>query len=241
MEKEKFFGESLLKEEQKKKLNLILKDKAVQRKHLSDDVSAIFGTVEELQRQVKELSKLLQGIVLTATPEYFIGTQGCLVHIIVRSTMGMKMDHLALYKDGVMLTEASQVDAFEYNVSIDDTAAFTCNASIGGVEYMSSKTVKHYESFCIGAGTSYSEAMTDGNWYPIMEEWKGSYSVTCKTGDNIFIILKQSEADKFVRADINGVEIPLVESTVSIDDVVYKVFASANQYQAGVYSISINS
>ena len=44
----------------------------------------------------------------------------------------------------------------------------------------------------------------------------------------------------FIRADMNGIEIPFTEQIVDIDDYSYSVLTSENAYVAGTYNIDIN-
>jgi hypothetical protein len=59
-------------------------------------------------------------------------------------------------------------------------------------------------------------------------------------GQHIIIIVGESLAGGFLRADLNSVEINFTESTVTVDGKNYKVFTSEEAYSAGTYNIDIN-
>jgi predicted ATPase len=60
-------------------------------------------------------------------------------------------------------------------------------------------------------------------------------------GQNLVIVIEDILRDRFVRADMNGVEIQFTETTQTISGKTYKVLTSENTYQAGTYNIDINS
>jgi hypothetical protein len=69
---------------------------------------------------------------------------------------------------------------------------------------------------------------------------RGAHDVEVGDGEHIIIVLGDSLAPGFIRADINGVEIAFDETSVVVDEKIYKVLTSENTYQEGTYNIDIN-
>ena len=114
-----------------------------------------------------------------------------------------------------------------------------CKAKIMGVEYTRQSVITHYNSFWLGAGNVYSDIMDVEHVIPITNGMRGAYDVHVEEGQKIIIIVGESLANGFLRADLNSVEIPFTESTVTVDDKNYKVFIS-EPWVAGDYNIDIN-
>ena len=68
---------------------------------------------------------------------------------------------------------------------------------------------------------------------------RGAYDVTFNQGDKLFVIVGESLAKGFIRADLNGMEIELTKSEVEVDGNTYKVYTS-EPWNAGSYNIDIN-
>ena len=109
-----------------------------------------------------------------------------------------------------------------------------------GIWYEDYKLITHYPSIWIGAGNNYQSVMTDSHIAQLRQHMRGEVDVIASNGNRIYIIIDESLADGFIRADMNGVEIAFTQSTVTIDNKRYKVFASEETYQAGTYNIDIN-
>jgi hypothetical protein len=75
---------------------------------------------------------------------------------------------------------------------------------------------------------------------PITNGMRGAYDVDVAQGDHIIIVVGDSLAEGFLRADMNSVEIQFTESTVVVNGNSYRVFTSENAYTAGTYNIDIN-
>lgn len=203
---------------------------------------AITAAFNKLWSKIEDITgEILQGISMIVTPEYFIGEDGCDVHINASTAEANgTFEHIAFYIDGELLAEAQNVEFFEYDTHIDDTSVIMCKAKIMGVEYQQQKVITHYNSFWLGAGTDYSDVMTVQNVIPITNGMRGAYDVNVQQGEHIIIVIGDSLKDGFIRADINSVEIPFVESTVTLENKTYRVFTSVNTYNAGTYNIDIN-
>ena len=100
--------------------------------------------------------------------------------------------------------------------------------------------ITHYSSFWLGAGNTYADIMNVDHVIPITNGMRGAYDINISQGQHIIVVVGETLADKFIRADINGIEIEFNKSTVTIGDTNYKVFTSVNTYQAGTINIDIN-
>lgn len=183
----------------------------------------------------------LHGISMVVSPTYFIGEDGCAVHITANTadTAGI-FEKIQFFINGELLTEAENVDFFEFDTNIAETSVVMCKAKILGIEYVEQKVITHYSSFWLGAGDTYTDIMNLAYVIPITNGMRGAYNVRVADGQHIFIVVSDSLREGFIRADINGVEIKFVENSIVRDGKVYKVFTSENTYQTGTFNIDIN-
>ena len=207
---------------------------SISQKSMTDAINKIWQKFEDITGEV------LQGVNMVVTPEYFISEDGTDVHITANTvdTNGI-FEHIAFYGNGALIAEASNVDYFEHDLHIDETTVIMCKAKIMGVEYTRQSVITHYNSFWLGAGNVYSDIMDVEHVIPITNGMRGAYDVHVEEGQKIIIIVGESLAGGFLRADLNSVEIPFTESTVTVDDKNYKVFVS-EPWVAGDYNIDIN-
>jgi len=177
---------------------------------------------------------------MQVTPEYYIGETGADVHITANTvdTNGI-FEHIAFYANGALIAEASNVDYFEHDLHIDETTVIMCKAKIMGVEYTCQSVITHYNSFWLGAGSTYTDIMDVDHVIPITNGMRGAYDVNVADGQRIIIIVGDSLKDGFLRADLNSVEIPFTETSVTVDGKGYKVYTS-EPWSAGSYNIDIN-
>lgn len=96
-------------------------------------------------------------------------------------------------------------------------------------------------TFWIGGGSEASDIMDDSHKVQTDISMKKSVNVVCEADDNIIVVMGSDIAKYFVRIDLNGYEIPMTETTETIDEKTYKVLTSVNTYSAGTYNIDINS
>lgn len=210
--------------------------------HISISQKTLTGAINKLWQKIEDITgESLQGIDLTVTPGYYIGEEGADIHISANTveTNGI-FEHIAFYINGTLIAEADNVESFEYDAEINETSVVKCIAKILGVEYERQQIVTHYNSFWLGAGTSYLDVMTVANLRPIANGMRGAYDIDAAEDDHIIIVVGESLAQGFIRADLNGFEIPFTESTVTVDGNTYKVFTSEDTYIAGTYNIDIN-
>ena len=208
---------------------------SVSQKALTDAFVKVWQKLEDMT------GEMLQGISMTVNPDYFIGEDGADIHITANTveTTGI-FEQIRFLINGAEVYSAENVDTLEYDTHIDETSVIKCEAKIMGIWYSREKVITHYNSFWLGAGTSYTDIMDVEHCIPITNGMRGAYDVNVDNGDNLFIVVGGSLAQGFLRADMNSIEIPFTESTVEIEGETYKVYTSANTYNAGTYNIDIN-
>ena len=206
----------------------------ISQKALTDAFNKVWQKLEDITGEI------LQGFSMVVTPKYFVSEDGCNIHISVNSaeTNGV-FEKLSFYINGTLVAEAENVDFFEYNTEITETSVVKCVAKIMGVEYERQQVITHYNSFWLGAGTSYTDVMQVTNIIPITNGMRGAYDVEVMDGQSIIIVVGDSLREGFIRADLNGVEIQFTESAVTVDDKQYVVLKS-EPWNAGTYNIDIN-
>jgi len=52
--------------------------------------------------------------------------------------------------------------------------------------------------------------------------------------------MSEQLAEEFIRADLNGIEIPFEITNILINDTRYRIYKSVNNYNEGTYNIDIN-
>ena len=225
--------------------------------HISISQKTLTGAINKLWQKIEDITgESLQGISLTVTPGYYIGEEGADIHISANTveTNGI-FEHIAFYINGTLIAQADNVDKFPeegeyYTHHIDETTIIKCVAKILGVEYERQEVVTHYNRFWLGAGTSYSDVMTVSNLRPITNGMRGAYDIEAEENDHIIIVVGESLAQGFIRADLNGVEIGFTEHKLDANgniipdddtttEVKYRGFMS-EAWSAGTYNIDIN-
>ena len=207
----------------------------VSQKVLTEALNKIWAKIEDIT------GESLLGFQMAVTPEYYIGEEGCNIHVTATTvdTVGV-FEYIKLYINGQPIKEGENVDYMEFDTEINETSVVMCVAKILGVEYQKQAIITHYSSFWLGAGSTYSDVMKNSNLRPITNGMRGAYNIDLASGQKIIIVLGKSLREGFIRADINGVEIAFVETTQTVNGNTYKVFTSENTYQAGTYNIDIN-
>ena len=208
----------------------------VSQKVLTDAFNKLWEKLEDITGEV------YQGISMVVTPTYFISENSCTVHIKASTVEANGIfESIAFYGNGQLIRKYENTDYIEFDTELTETTVIRCVAKIMGVEYTREQIVTHYNSFWLGAGATYADIMDVEHVIPITNGMRGNHDVEVAEGDHIIVIVGESLSEGFTRADMNGVELPFVESTVTVDGVNYKVFTSVNTYAAGTYNIDINS
>lgn len=205
-------------------------------------LSLVVKDINSIWKKIGEITgESFSDITFEVTPKYFISEEPIPVYISAMSgDYAALFDHIAFYVNGLKVYEGVGVDSVSFETEISNTSEIKYVASILGKEYTGAETVVHYNSYWLGAGNSYSEVMTNDHLIPVTTGLRGNYDITFEKGDQLFIILGKSLRDMFIRADMNGIEIPLVEEEITIDGKQYSVLKSESAYMAGVYNIDIN-
>ena len=225
-----------------------IKDGAVTLNKLSFDIvgsmlSMITKDINNIWEKISDITgESFNGLSFDVSPRYYIGEDPVPVYISAMCGNTHTMfEHIAFYVNGLQVYEAVGVDSVAFQIEIDNTSEIKYVATVLGNEYTGAETVVHYNSYWIGAGQSYGDVMTNSYLIPVTTGMKGSYDIRFNQGDRLFIILGSALRDRFVRADMNGFEIPLTEEIISEGDSAYNVLTSENAYVAGTYNIDINS
>ena len=221
--------------------------------HISVSQKTMTYAINKLWEKIEEITgEMLHGINMLVSPEYYIGEEGCTVTISAVATADIEgvFERIAFYKkqqgqEWELIKEEFKVDNLDAQTIITDTTEIKCEAKIMGIDYTRLATITHYSSFLLGAGNSYTDLMIDADHFnpqyviPITNDMRGAYDVSVTQGER-FIIIVGEALSGFIRADMNGFEIPFTESTVTVSGNNYKVFTSENAYNAGIYNIDIN-
>lgn len=207
--------------------------------HIGISQKTLTAAINNIWYKLEEITgETLVGINLTVTPEYYIGEEGCDVNIAAETvTENGIIEYIKVFVNDELVAEGEDEHEFEFDVHISDTSEIKCLAQVLGVVYERKVTITHYTPFWVGAGTTYSSVMTMGN----IRNIGGNYNITFTAGQNLIIVVEDIIRDRFVRADMNGVEIQFTETTQTISGKTYKVLTSENTYQTGTYNIDINS
>lgn len=205
----------------------------ISQKKLTDSINEIWDRFSDITGEE------YRGINLIVTPDYFAGDT-CDVHITASAEgTGGNFEKLQIYINGNLKDTVEDVEQFEWNFNISNTSVLMCKATILGIEYTKSKTITRYESFWIGAGTTYSDVMKISNIKRLSNNLKGNFNINFNNGDHLIVITGSSQ--DFYRVDMNGIEIPVEESTITVNGNTYKVYTSVNTFQEGTFNIDVNS
>lgn len=208
---------------------------AVNQKVHTAAINKIYEILEDIT------GNIYHGINMVVTPKYFIGEDGATVSITANTTETNGIfEFIEFYINGSLIARDENVDYFTYNTTIKETSIVKCVAKILGVEYTREKLITHYNSFWLGAGATYLDIIDVDHVIPITNGMRGTHNVNVAQGQHIIIVVGESLADGFIRADLNSVEINFIESTITIDNKNYKVFTSDEVYSEGTYNIDIN-
>ena len=213
-----------------------------QNEHISINQKTLTQAINRIWAKIEDMTgEALQGITMQVTPTYIISEDGCTVHIAANTvdTNGI-FEKITFYGNGIKFAEAENVTEFNYDHQITETTVIRCVAKIMGIEYERQAVVTHYNSYWLGCGSNYQSVMDLAHVIPVTPGLRSVHDVTASDNDHIIIILGESLADGFIRADINGIEIPFTSQTVTVDDKNYVVYTSVNTYEAGTYNIDIN-
>ena len=207
---------------------------------LTEAFNKIWQKFEEITGEV------LQGINMVVTPPYFMSEDGCDIHVTANAvgTTGV-FERIRFYVDGDRIYQEDDINidyvSFDHHLDIKDTYDYVlvCRAQIMGIVYTARKVITRYNEFYIGAGDAYEDVMDSAHARQLNNTMRHSYDVTFADNDKLIIVMGATLRPGFIRADLNGAEIPMTETTVTIDGKQYSVFTS-DTWSAGDYNIDIN-
>lgn len=201
--------------------------------------AALTGAFDAVWRKIEDITgEVLRGFSWEVTPTYFISETAQTISVTAAPLVtGLAFEHIALYVDDELIKEEENISTFSHTFQITDTSIVRCEARILGVPYTRLQEVTHYNNFFLGAGSSYASIMDLAHVIPVR---RGAYTIHVADGQRIIIVIGETLRDQFIRADINGMEIPFTETTVTVDGRAYKVLTSQNTYSEGDYNIDIN-
>lgn len=129
------------------------------------------------------------------------------------------------------------------NIMINQETVIRCEVDLNGITYSKERTIKAYIPAAIGTGGNTAPQFILANT-AVDEDMKMSSNFTFAEGKYLHVCLPKAQ-DVFVRADLNGVEIPMTTTEVTVttggESVVWNVHISENPFSAGTYNIDFNS
>jgi hypothetical protein len=92
----------------------------VSQKALTAALNSIWSKIEDIS------GESLLGFQMVITPEYYIGEEGCNVHVTATTveTVGV-FEHIAFYINGQLVQEGDDVDYMEFDTEINETSVVT--------------------------------------------------------------------------------------------------------------------
>lgn len=209
----------------------------ISQKTLTYAINRIYDLLEEaLDRTLKEFT-------WEVTPIYVYGQEPTAVTVTALPVEeGGILEHVELWVDGEIIEDATAegVTSYAYTFETNKTVDVTLKAQVLGIPYERSQRVTHYDSFWMGGGSTYTSIYNKTDKVvDVSNGMRTSKNITVESGQYIFIVLGNYLKDAFVRADINGVEIPFLPAdTTTLSG--FTIYKSENTYQAGTYNIDIN-
>ena len=211
----------------------------ISQKTLTEAINDLWDKIESITGEA------YRGISMAVAPSYYIGEDGCTVHIAASALdIAGVFEEIWFYwndSEEPFAGSAEPTDYFEFDTEIAETTYIKCKAKILGIWHQASKLITHFSSYWLGFGTDYQSIMDKEHLvYPVPHHMRAAYDLIANENDHLFIILGEAIAPEFIRADMNGMEIKFNQSTVTVGDNVYKIFTSKDIYREGAYNIDIN-
>lgn len=265
---EKFFSESKIKDEPKKKLSLKLgdgvvttdkiHDGAVNEGKLSDgvnnilaglraDTNSIGNTINGLQDQMNELyNSLPEGMVLNATIDSIEMGNTADVTLTAHTSSGGNADW-KIYANDVLAVEESNISSLVHTFSdVSGDTTFMVECTIDGFTYHGYKHISIVYPVFAGQYTStIANMFVEGNKKKADIEIGGSYTFTLTQGAKMFFAVPTSTA--ITDITLNGFSIPFEEAIVITPSQAsgristnYNLYVSSNTYITGNYTVIVN-
>lgn len=199
-------------------------------------VNNIYELLEEA------LDRTIKGFTWTVTPTYIYGEGETEITVTAEpKETGGVLEHVTLFVDGEEVDEDWCLESYTHTFTTDKPVEVKMEAQVLGMVYTRSMNIT--DSFWMGGGSTYDQVYLDGAPTYLVNVGKGmrvAQNITIPTGGGyIFIIIGNYLNDTFVRADINGVEIPFLPAdTTTLEG--FTIYKSENSYTEGTYNIDIN-
>lgn len=178
-----------------------------------------------------------KGICVTITPDVFISETDGEVALTVTSSGEDILEKVKIYVNDELVIEKNETEGFIGHFTLTDTSIVKTVVQIMGIEYTDMKVVTKLFPFFIGSGQVWQDAETVDNAQVYRGHLNGSYDMTVNNdGEKIYIIIPKRLAYQMIRADISGIEIPMIIK--EHDDLL--IYESTNVYTAGRYNIDIS-
>lgn len=209
---------------------------AISQRIMTDAVNKIWDKLDELTGESHREIKMI------ISPDFFIGDECTITMAASAAQIGANFDYIEFLIDGEPFegNNASVVSNFACTTKVTKECDVTCNATILGKVHTVSQHIGHNDSFWLGAGNTYNDIF-DLQHTVRLNNFKGNYNIPFAQDNYLFVIVPNKYSNTFIRADLNGFEIPMERSNVTINGEVYIVYKSINSYTAGTYNIDINS
>lgn len=231
----------------------------VSQKTITQALNTIWQKIEDMTGEPRV------GIIMTATPDYYVSEDGCDVTVTIRSsTIPTEIERIEFYigdYDTPMLDGDGKPIVFEHVDSqkqfvyhIDDDALLLCKAWILGIEYNGNAEIKRLNEFFLGTcqGGADTEALIENIKSNVLvpentielrdrSSLRVAKDVTCADNDHIVIVVEKSHYnDKIIRMDMNGMEIASTTLTLVKNNTEYIAYVSDSTFNPGTYNIDIN-
>ena len=221
--------------------------------HIGVSQNRLTSEFNRLWEKMEEVTgETLLDFTWQVTPVYFFGAPHSITVTAQPTNETEMFEHIALYLDSEEepFYEEEDIYNFSHTFELTDTHLLRCKAQIMGREKQErQQNIIRYTEFFIGSGTTWEDMLLNDNFNPALsvqlgESMRATKDVTVAdaSDQHIFVVMGENMTAGFIRADLNGVEIPLTKaaSTITVDGVVYRVYTSDNTYEAGTYNIDIN-
>ena len=221
---------------------------AISQKRITDEVNRIWEKLEYVKIE-DEKQQVFLGFTWNVTPHYFFGAPHAVEVTVLPTNPEDILEKIELYLDDSQepfYTDTNK-SSFTHTFDITETHLLKCKCQVLGRPYQRQQEIIKYEEFFIGGGTTYEDLLLNSNWNPaystpVGSEMRVAKDITLADDDHLIIVMGENMREAFIRADMNGIEIPLVEAAqpITVDGYNYIVFTSADTYEAGTYNIDIN-
>lgn len=145
-----------------------------------------------------------------------------------------------LFVDDELYKTYNKVSSFDISYEVTEETKFTIEVHQYGYTYKEDKRVYVTLPAWIGAGTEYSQVIKEDNKIEVTDSINGNYQVTFT--DLAKLILVTPSSIVLGTVSMSGFSVPLAPTqTITVNDMEYKVYTSANSYIAGTHAFEIGN